>query len=98
MNRIVMIHTFPTTAKFARMKFVINRADGTSREYLSVIIEGIPFELTGNSMDDYDISAQCWTWEDGLVWLNIYDLERLGEVIQEHYQVLADMEERKVKA
>ena len=63
----------------------------------TVTIEGIEFMLTGNKTDGYDVSARLYTYEDGLVWLNIYDLERLGKVIQEHYQVLAAMEERKVK-
>ena len=34
MKKIVMIHTFPTLYKPARMKFVIDRADVTSREYI----------------------------------------------------------------
>ncbi len=34
MNKIVMIHTFPTIFKSARMKFVIQRADDTAREYI----------------------------------------------------------------
>lgn len=34
MNKITMIYTYPTIIKSARMKFVIQRADDTAREYI----------------------------------------------------------------
>src|SRR3990167_9465416 len=51
-----------------------------------ITIEGIEFMLTGNENDGFEVSAKVWTWEDGQVWLRIYGLARLGEVVKEHFE------------
>lgn len=58
----------------------------------TITIEGI--EFFGRESDGFEVLAKCWTSEDGLIYCTIGSLERLGEVIREHYQVLAEIEER----